>query len=380
MKKRLLVLLIIMLLPIKLFALSGSVNISCQTTTLELNKTYTCSLKGYTSEEVSALTAKLSSSSNLTISNIQTASIWQGNGSGGSIDLYTDINKNGNFSIATFNIKLTNKNASTITVNSIRFSDANFKDHSIASKTISFSVKQEVTATTTTKKAQIETTTKTTTKEKETITTNKESKKDNNTKLKKLNITNVNFNFDSNKNNYIINASKDVKEVSITAQAESDKAKVVGPDKLKLNPGENKVIIKVIAEDGSTSEYKIIINKLERKLSSNSLLEELNISDINFDFDSNVKTYDLGTIKKDKLDIHYLTEDEKAKVYVYGNNNISKNDVIVIKVVAEDSSVSEYILYVNNLSKDKGIILLLTTIAIVLLASIILVVIKKKKN
>ena len=61
-------------------------------------------------------------------------------------------------------------------------------------------------------------------------------------------------------------------------------------------------------------------------------------------------------------------------------DNGYKNDVIVIKVVAEDSSVSEYILYVNNLSKDKGTILLLSTIAIVLLASIILVVIKKKKK
>lgn len=145
MKKRLLILLIIMLLPIKLFALSGSISINCPTTTLELNKTYTCSLKGYTSEEVSALTAKLSSSSNLTISNIQTSSIWQGNGSGGSIDLYTDTNKNGNFNIATFNIKLNDKNSSSISVNSIRFSDANFKENSISSKTINFSVKEVTT-------------------------------------------------------------------------------------------------------------------------------------------------------------------------------------------------------------------------------------------
>ncbi len=377
MKKKLLILLIIMLLPIKLFALSGSISISCPTTTLELNKTYSCSLKGYTSEEISALAAKLSSSSNLTISNIQTASIWQGNGSGGSIDLYTDTNKNGNFNIATFNIKLNDKNPSSINVDLIRFTDAKFKEHSIASKTISFSVKQESTtkksSTTTTKQTSM--TTKTDTKN-----TKDENQKDKNVNLKVLSISSVNLNFNPNKTNYTVNASNEIKEVSIIAKAESDKAKVISPDKLKLNPGENNLIIKIIAEDGSTREYKIIINKLERKLSSNSLLEELNISDINFDFDSNVKTYDLGTIKKDKLDIHYLTEDEKAKVYVYGNNNISKNDVIVIKVVAEDSSVSEYILYVNNLSKDKGTILLLTTIAIVLLASIILVVIKKKKN
>ena len=377
MKKKLLILLIIMLLPIKLFALSGSISISCPTTTLEQNKTYNCSIKGYTSEEISALTAKLSSSSNLTISNIQTASIWQGNGTGGSIDLYTDSNKNGNFNIATFNIKLTDKSNSSLTVNSIRFSDANFKDHIIVSKTLSFSVKQEVT---TTKKSTTTTKSVTTTTTKEKETTSNEDKKDNNSKLKELNIANINFNFDSNKTNFQVNASNDVKEVFITAKAESNKAKVEYASSLKLNIGENKIIVKVIAEDGSTREYKVIINKLERKLSNNSLLKSLEISGVKFDFDSNNKIYDLGTIKKDKLDIHYLTEDEKAKVDIYGNEKLDKNDVVVIKVTAEDSSTSEYILYVNNLSKDKGIILLLTLIALVLLSSIIIVFTMKNKR
>lgn len=378
MKKRVLILLLLILFPIKIFALSGSVSISCPTTTLEQDKTYTCSLKGYSNEEVSALTAKLSSSSNLSITNVQTSSIWQGNGSGGSIDLYTDTNKNGTFNIATFNIKLTDKNSSSLTINSIKFSDANFKDHSIASKTISFSVKQEVTTTkknTTTPTKQTSATTKTDIK-----TTKSENQKDNNTNLKELSISSVNLNFNSNKTNYNVDVSNDINEVTIKAISESDKAKVVSPNNLKLNIGENNLLIKVVAEDGSYKEYKIVISRLSRKLSSNSNLKDLEVSGIKLNFDNKIKSYNLGTVKKDKLDIKYLVEDEKTKVYIYGNENLSKNDAIVIKVIAEDSSVSEYILYVNNISKNKGIILVLSLLSIVLLTSIIIVTLYKKKS
>lgn len=186
--------------------------------------------------------------------------------------------------------------------------------------------------------------------------------------------------FSSSKTNYSINVSNDIDSISVDAVAESDKAKVIYPKNLKLNFGENKLLIKVEAEDGSLKEYNIVINRLERKLSSNSSLKELMVDGIEIDFNSKIKSYDLGSIKKDKLNIKYLPEDKNAKVYIYGNNNISKNDVIVIKVVAEDLSVSEYILYVNNLSKDKRTIILLSTIAFVLLCSIVLVIIKKKKN
>ncbi len=370
--------LLIILLPIKLFALSGSASISCPTTVLEQNKIYKCSVSGYSSEEVSALQAVLSSSSNLVISDVQTSSIWQGNGSGGRIDLYTDTNKKGNFAIATFNIKLTDKNTSTLSINSIKYADAGFIAHSIGARTINFSVKKEAT---TTKKVE------TTTKQTKTTTTKQTSKnentqetKENNAYLKELNISNVKLNFNSNTFKYETNVSNEIKEVTIKAIAESSKAKVIAPTSLKLNEGKNELIIKVVAEDGSSKEYKIIINKLDRKLSNNSLLKHLEIAGIKLNFNSNTKTYDLGSVKKHQLDIHYLTEDENAKVYIYGNKNLSKNDVVVIKVIAEDSSSSEYILYVNNLAKDKNIIIILSTISIVLMLSIIAVFIRKNKD
>ena len=119
------------LIPFNTKALTGSVNLSCTTTTLKPGESTNCTIKGNINEEVSAVSIKLGVGDNLTLSNVKTDSSWQGDGEGGNIELYTDSNKKGEFPIATFTVKSDSlkEGANTnITLSNVNLSDKDFTE------------------------------------------------------------------------------------------------------------------------------------------------------------------------------------------------------------------------------------------------------------
>ena len=90
------------------------------------------------------------------------------------------------------------------------------------------------------------------------------------------------------------------------------------------------------------------------------------------------------SIKSNKLNITATSEDALSKVKIYGNGDIGRNDVIVIKVVAEDGSSKEYILYANNTksSNVKNVLLICFLVALIasLVVNFILIFKKRKAN
>ena len=145
MKNKLIVLvsLIGLLLPLNIKALTGGVNLNCDSNVVTVNTLTKCTLSGNSSEEISAISAKLSTSGNINITNISTSTIWQGNGEGGSIDLYTDNNKSGSFAIATFTIQASAiAGSGTINITNISFSDSLFNEHFISDKALTITVKE----------------------------------------------------------------------------------------------------------------------------------------------------------------------------------------------------------------------------------------------
>lgn len=89
-------------------------------------------------------------------------------------------------------------------------------------------------------------------------------RKDNNTNLKELNISNINFEFDKETLEYSFNVNSNVEKINIEASTESEVATLEGIGEHTLNYGENIINIKVIAEDNTEKVYTIKINK-ERK-------------------------------------------------------------------------------------------------------------------
>lgn len=84
-------------------------------------------------------------------------------------------------------------------------------------------------------------------------------------KIKDSNGKNVSFGFKSSKHNYDVVVDNDILFVDFTAKCNGDNCKVDNIDTKKLNVGDNTVEIKVLAEDGSSSEYKINITREKKK-------------------------------------------------------------------------------------------------------------------
>ncbi len=139
MKKRILFLTCLLgsLLPFKVNAATDGISIQCENDGAMLaSSKVACRITGHTSSAVSGLQFRLTSDSLVTISNIQVASIWQGDGGDGNIGVYTDTNKTGTFDIATFTLTANEAGGTAhIYANDIVFSDASFNIHSYGNQT-----------------------------------------------------------------------------------------------------------------------------------------------------------------------------------------------------------------------------------------------------
>ena len=83
--------------------------------------------------------------------------------------------------------------------------------------------------------------------------------------LKLLEINGYDITFDKDTLEYSIKVKSDVTSLDIKAIAEDSKASVEITGNEKFKKGNNTVLITVKAEDGSTREYKITVNKEEKK-------------------------------------------------------------------------------------------------------------------
>ena len=109
MKKNMIItfLIVLVLLPINVKALTGNIKLTCDNTTVLPGSDITCTLTGDSfSEKISSFHGELNLESNLKLESIEEDSSWEGSADGGVIDLYTDVNKSGNINFVTFTITI----------------------------------------------------------------------------------------------------------------------------------------------------------------------------------------------------------------------------------------------------------------------------------
>ena len=243
---------------------AGSVSLSCNDTSVTIGGSTTCTLSGSSSEEVSALSAQLSSSGGVSISNVNISSGWQGDGSGGSIDLYTDNNKSGGFGIATFTVSVNGEGS--VSVGGVTFSDANFIESGASGRTVNIGVKEEVkvepkkeetTNTQPTQNANANNNSSSNNVVQNITEEKKDDKKSNDASLSELVLSNGSIDFNSNVFSYSVEVSHDIDKISINAIANDSNASVKFLSDLSLKDGDNKFVIEVTAQDGTKKEYEI---------------------------------------------------------------------------------------------------------------------------
>lgn len=398
--KKILFLIIAMIgiyLPYDGLALSGNITISCDKVKLNPGESTTCNIKANTQDgEVSSLHAKINLDSNLSLVSVTSDSIWEGDGEGGSLDLYTDSNKSDTFNIATFVAKANDGvygKTSTISLSEVALYDQSFNEYALSANTVSIKhpsnvntlsslnvlgttidfspTKTEynltvndqsatITATPTENSASIvgagpKTLNYGTNKfaiivtaengEKKTYTINitrpDNRSKDNN--LATLKISNGTINFSASTTTYNVTLDPSTTATTITATAKDTKATIIGTGEKALNYGLNTVNVVVTAENGSTKTYTINITRKDNRDSNNNL-SSLTISAGHIEFNKDKTNYTLS-VPNDILqtDISATAASTKAKIEGTGNKSLAVGEnIIIIKVTAENQTVKEY--------------------------------------
>lgn len=164
--------------------------------------------------------------------------------------------------------------------------------------------------------------------------------------LKDNNNNTLLFDFDPNTYEYDIDIATKITSLSIVPTLKNSQTSFVkdfGNQSIKINDGENIILVKIISQSGQIRTYIFNITKPLRNKSNNSYLQSLKIKGYNLSFSKKVRKYTLLVDKgTTKLNIDATAENEKANVSITGNTNLKKGSIIRIVVTAENESKNIY--------------------------------------
>ena len=324
-----------LLLPVDLLALSGDLSISCNTTSVKPGQQIKCSVSGNSDGQISMVFANISANGSISIDKFRAERIWDVKTEWPNLSLSSNDKKPGIFEIGTVYLKANSAGTGNFVMSGITFTGDSGETVSIANKSVSISVISDNPTPTPTPEPEPEPA---------------PVVKSSDSSLKSLTVSSGSIDFIPSTLEYNLEVSSNVSTIEIQSLPNDTKATVKLPDKLSLETGLNTFAIVVTAEDGSTTTYKINVNKLENIMSENALLSSLNISGKQINFSSDVFEYKIGNITTSELGITATAIDSNAKIKIFGNNNIGKDGVIIIRVTAEAGNYKDYILYVNNIN------------------------------
>lgn len=214
----------------------------------------------------------------------------------------------------------------------------------------------------------------------------REDDRNDDTKLQLLNVAGKNIVLEDDKYNYSIDVDNSIIDANLIYAPSASTSKVeVDGDEL-LSVGENNYTITVTSERGSISKYILVVNRLDKELSSDSSIKKLTIDNLkneDFKFISDDYSYKVvidSSIESLKFDI--TLNDTTAKYEILDNKNLVNDSKVVVKVTAEDGTFTNYTFLVQ-VEKNSNIVLYVVIGIIVLVAAAIIItilVLKKKKS
>ena len=184
-----------------------------------------------------------------------------------------------------------------------------------------------------------------------TIKVTRPDSRSNNNNLKSLTVSQGTISFNKNTTTYNLNVDSNVVALNINAAVEDSKASFVngyGPRSVNLNYGNNKIEIKVKAENDSVKTYTINVNRKDNR-STNNYLKELTISSGKITFNKYTTDYTTAVYYDvTKLNVTAVAEDSKATVTINNPDLKVGNNVITIVVKAENTSTRTYKIVVTR--------------------------------
>lgn len=216
-------------------------------------------------------------------------------------------------------------------------------------------------------------------------------KKSSDITLKSLKLSSGKIEFDKNKFLYMVDVDYDIDKIDIEVIPNDSKARVEINKNDLLVVGENTINVKVIAEDGTSGTYVVVVNR-KNKPSSDATIKSLTIKNYDINFKSSINDYKLQIDNEDKLDVNVILNSDKAHYVINGNKDLINGSVIEIVVTSEDDTKNIYKIKikkasVNNSREINNYLKVVPIVGFIILIILVLVLklsksrfIKNKKN
>ena len=191
-----------------------------------------------------------------------------------------------------------------------------------------------------------------------TISVTRKDKRNTNNDLKKLSVDKGTLKFNKNATSYSLSVEQEIDKIKIDAELEDDKASFVnkfGPRSVDLKYGNNKIEIKVQAENEKIKVYTINVTRKDDR-SDNANLKGLTVNPGTIVFDPNQDIYEFS-VKSDvnKIEIVPILDDENAKVEIDNKELEEGLNTIKITVISEKGNSKVYTLNVTKLKPGEGL-------------------------
>lgn len=215
------------------------------------------------------------------------------------------------------------------------------------------------------------------------IVVNRADNRSNNALLGSITIDNGKLNFDKNVFMYDVRVLNEVSTINVVATPEDSKAKVKVDSPKSLKEGDNKVVIKVTAENGATQEYSINIKRLKvgEVLGDNPNIANIIITGYNINFNPMTTSYNLKLDNKTKsLNISVVMQEEGATYQINGNNDLKNGDIITINTTSMDGTQNTYKIIIEKSNAQMFILIGAGVLLVASISAIIVVMVKKRKG
>ena len=171
--------------------------------------------------------------------------------------------------------------------------------------------------------------------------------------------------FQKDKTEYSVEVPDDVEEIEVYAEATNSKAQITGTGKVQLKKGENKLIVQVTSEDGTTKTYTIEVTRggTEATATNNADdgfgLSSLEVNGLTLTPSFKIGTYEY-TIELSEdlssLDIEAIATDEDATIEIIGNENLQQGEntiTILVRNEETDETATYQIIVNKNITAEE---------------------------
>ena len=182
--------------------------------------------------------------------------------------------------------------------------------------------------------------------------------------------------------NAVLKDEDSIASISIKKKSDTE-YKSVSDKGIGLDVGENFIEIRVIDKENEESYYRLTIIRKEFGLaiSNDTTLKDLRVLDYDIDFKPNKKEYTVKIKQEKSLVITAVPNNNRAEVFIRGNDELTGFSTVRVKVVAENGEYETYSIDIKKDAFNKTIEIasIVAGVVIILVSSGIIIVKKKSK-